>query len=105
MDTTARRALSDLIDQLCTPAPAEPVLEVPATVAGLVEPPTAAHLVEPRVEPVPGAVTADESARPVEPCVQPAPALVPPQPAPSVVPAAVTVLPGGSRSAILWRSR
>lgn len=73
METTARRALSELIDQLCHPAAPEPVVEVPPTVARLLGPaPT--ELPQQRSEPL-------------------------------TVPAAFTVLPGGARSAILWRSR
>ena len=93
MENTARRALSELIDQLCQPAAPEPEVEVPTTVAALLTP-------EPAAEPD----VVEES-----PAADPAVVEVPQQrtepAAPVAVPAAFTVLPGGARSAILWRSR
>ena len=93
METTARRALSELIDQLCTPQPEpqqEPVAEPPAPVLAAV--PVAVDL------PLPV---------PHEPVPEPVPELPvqrAPEP-PRALPSAVTVLPGPARSAILWRSR
>ncbi len=77
METTARRALNELIDQLCRPTPSEPQVEVPATVAALLD--------------LPEVVTA-----PVVPAQQPI--------EPEALSAGSADLPGGARSAILWRS-
>ena len=76
MDTTARRALSELIDQLRQPSPAEPAVAGTAVSEPAVAGPAVAEL-------------------PVQRAPEP----------PQTRPQAVTVLPGPARSAILWRSR
>lgn len=113
METTARRALSDLIDSMLTPVPA-PVAAAPALAPVEAAPPAAVPVLAPAppvvplqaVPPLEDSLDAygihvqpDHPVRPVptsRPAVEVAPAAVPP---------AFTVLPGGAKSAILWRSR
>ena len=118
METTARRALSELIDSLLTPEPAPaPVAAVPAlapveTAPAVPVPAPAAPTVPLQAVPLQSVppledsldaygirVQPDHPVRPV-PSARPAVEL-----APAAVPAAFTVLPGGAKSAILWRSR
>lgn len=96
METNARRALSELIDQLVQPSVPQPAAAVEPIA---VEPPATTHL------PAPAQALASYGiqVQPDHP-VRPVPAQRPAEPA-QPVPAALTVLPGGARSAIMWRSR
>ncbi|MFP5219013.1 MAG: hypothetical protein ACLGIG_04650 [Actinomycetes bacterium] len=145
METNARRALSELIDQLLVPGasepvaavvpaeappaspfvevvPAQPVVAQPVTAPPAPPQPVAAapvapepapaeQVVQPAVETVQADVDAVTLAQygiqvlPDHP-VRPVPVQRAPEPpALPSVPQAFTVLPGGAKSAIMWRSR